>query len=197
MARPEQAETARTRQSGPTVVCKCGAIVSDRSRWARRAIVAFSVLLLCGIGLITVNDPVAPDPLPAVSVLTPPEQDYVNRVNVLRGSRGLNALTVDDNMEDLARGHTHDMVVRQELHHTPDLFGGVSVSWQKLGENVGFGSNTATVWAAFVASPPHLENLVDPSFDRIGVGVEVDPSGLQWTTHRFLQTKSVPATPPC
>jgi hypothetical protein len=134
-------------------------------------------------------------PAAAGTVLAPAEQDYVNRANALRTSLGLPPLTVDANLTDLSRVHTAEMAASQDLRHTADLVASVTSTWQKLGENVGFGSNTAVVWNAFLNSPHHYENLVDPLYTHIGVGVVVDANGVQWTTHRFMAI-AAPAPPP-
>jgi uncharacterized protein YkwD len=39
---------------------------------------------------------------------------------------------------------------------------------------------------AFVNSPAHLRNIVDPSFNYIGVGVSYDAEGRMYTTHDFM-----------
>jgi uncharacterized protein YkwD len=56
-------------------------------------------------------------------------------------------------------------------------------SWLLLGENVAAGYPTpASVVAGWMASPPHHENIVDPHFTEIGVGVVTTSSGhhLYW-----------------
>ncbi len=117
---------------------------------------------------------------------SPSESDFVNRMNALRASLGLGAVTMDGNLVDLARAHTHEMVGTQALVHTTDLTVGMYEPWEKLGENIGFGTNNETLWNAFVASPPHYHNLVDPTYDRVGVASEIDSNGIEWTTHRFM-----------
>ena len=42
---------------------------------------------------------------------------------------------------------------------------------------------------AFIASPGHYANIVDPEFTHIGVGVVWDGSRL-FTTHRFMKLQS-------
>lgn len=121
--------------------------------------------------------------------------DYVARINALRESQGLNALTVDGQLTALAQQHAQDMADAGNLFHSSDLSAGITEPWRKLGENVGVGTNTELVWNAFLNSPHHYENMVDPAFDRIGVGV-VD-QGLQWSTQRFMASAAVmPTLPP-
>ncbi len=43
--------------------------------------------------------------------------------------------------------------------------------WTKLGENVGTGPSNDPIWNAFVNSAHHYANIVDPDFNRVGVGV--------------------------
>lgn len=123
------------------------------------------------------------------------EQVFVDLINDLRHSRGLSTLTVDANMTDLARQHTGAMATNQRLVHTADLTAGVTTNWEKLGENIGFGSNIGLVWNAFVNSPEHFANLTDPAFNAVGVGVRVDANGIVWTTHRFVRIGAPPPPP--
>ena len=44
---------------------------------------------------------------------------------------------------------------------------------------VGYGPGVQIVHNAFVASPHHYENLVEPSYNLIGIGVTVLPSSIQ------------------
>lgn len=124
------------------------------------------------------------------------EADFVGRVNALRSSLGLPGVTVDANLVAVADGHTAEMIAAGGLFHAPDLSVGVTSDWQKLGENVGRGSNVDAVWNAFVNSPAHYANLVDPRFTRIGIAV-TEADGMIWTTQRFLQpAAAAPASTP-
>ena len=118
--------------------------------------------------------------------LTAPEQDYLSRINALRTSVGVQPLELDSTMTVLADEHTREMVAMHDLHHTHDLKVGVGNAWTKLGENVGYGTTIELTWNAFVASPSHYANLVDPAFTHIGIVVIQGDDGLYWTTHRFL-----------
>lgn len=123
------------------------------------------------------------------------EADFVGRVNALRSSLGLPGVSVDGNLVAVADGHTAEMIAAGGLFHAPDLSVGVTSDWQKLGENVGRGSNVDAVWNAFVNSPAHYANLVDPRFTRIGIAV-TEADGMIWTTQRFLQPAAAPAPSP-
>jgi uncharacterized protein YkwD len=116
---------------------------------------------------------------------------YVGHINALRASRGLAPLQVDGNLGALATDWAHHLAAVGSLRHASDLSIGVDRHWVKLGENVGLGPDTGTIFAAFVASPSHYRNLVDPAFTHVGVGV-VWSGGTQYTVHRFLATGGSP-----
>ncbi|MBV8690915.1 MAG: CAP domain-containing protein [Actinobacteria bacterium] len=114
------------------------------------------------------------------------EADFVARINGLRAAHGLGRLTVDAQLTNVARVWSASMGARTTLEHNPSLPNQV-VGWQKLGENVGDGADVAQLEAAFEASPPHYEHLVDPRYTRVGVGVVVDGNGLMWVTELFMR----------
>lgn len=78
--------------------------------------------------------------------------------------------------------------------HASPISAGVTHPWAKLGENVGTGPDVGSIMNAFVASPGHYANIVDPEFTHIGVGVVWDGNRM-YTTHRFMKLQSsTPAT---
>lgn len=126
------------------------------------------------------------------------EADFVARINSTRASVGLPPLTVDSQLTSVARSwavQMRDGVCGQGNHicHASSLGAGITHSWAKLGENVGTGPTVADVHPAFVASPGHYANIVDPSFTHIGVGVVWDGNRL-YTTHRFMALNAPPPT---
>ena len=118
--------------------------------------------------------------------------DYVGRINSLRASVGVSSLQADGELTAAAQACAQRMASTNTLSHSPDITSGISQHWLKVGENVGVGPDNSTIFAAFVASPHHYENLVDPDFNRVGVGV-ADGAGRQWTCHRFMQIGGAPA----
>lgn len=121
---------------------------------------------------------------PASGLDTGAEQDFVARINALRQSKGLNPLALDPELVTNARNWSHVMADAGSIFHASDLSVGVSTSWELLGENVGVGGDVSTLFAAFVASPTHYANIVDPSFRYIGVGV-LWQNGRMWTVQRY------------
>ncbi len=139
------------------------------------------------------------------------EQAFVEEINALRLSKGLGQLRVHPELVDVARGWASKMSAADKISHNPDLANAVQADWQKLGENVGVGMTVDRLHAAFVASPAHYKNIVDPDFTYIGVGVVLGRDDVIFTTHQFmtlrpaaaaaeakqpLKTPAEPAVPP-
>ena len=107
-------------------------------------------------------------------------------VNVSRDAHDLAPLQADAQLSKLARKHSRKMAGQHELFHRSDLSAGLAgITWSLVGENVGVGENVRQVHKAFMNSAPHRHNLLNPSFDEIGVGV-VDREGRSWVTLIFL-----------
>ncbi|MEM7275067.1 MAG: CAP domain-containing protein [Actinomycetota bacterium] len=124
------------------------------------------------------------------------EARFVQLINDLRTGEGLAPLTINGELRDGARAWTKQMADADTLSHSPDMGAGLSVQWTVLGENVGRhgGHDVDALFAAFVASPAHYQNLIDPRFGHVGVGVVTGPDGTLWTTHRFMATAATPVT---
>ncbi len=123
------------------------------------------------------------------------EAHYVAAINQLRVGKGLNALTLDNQLVAGSRTWADQMKAQGSISHAPDLSVGVTQNWQKLGENVGVGPTVTALMDAFIASPGHYANLVDPVYTRVGVGVVWD-GDVMYTTHRFMSVAAAPAPPP-
>ncbi len=111
--------------------------------------------------------------------------DYVARINALRSSVGAQPVGVDGQLSGLAQSCAERIAAAGSLIHTSNLSTGLTSSWTKLGENIGTGPRNDTIWTAFVHSSQHYANLVDPAFNRVGVGIAY-AGGSQWTCHRFM-----------
>jgi uncharacterized protein YkwD len=117
------------------------------------------------------------------------EADFVAHINGLRSSKGLGRLVVDDELTAIARRWAASMAKADEISHNPNFSKSVRSDWEKLGENVGVGMTVGKLHDAFVASPGHYRNLVDPAFTYVGVGVVVGREGALFTAHQFMQLR--------
>ena len=124
------------------------------------------------------------------------ESQFVQRINELRASKGLGALTVNAALVRGARLWAADMKGSGGISHMPEarLRAEIKGDWCKIGENVGEGPDVGVLHDAFVASPAHLKNLVDPDFDAVGIGIVYSSDGggeILYITQRFMDTDDV------
>jgi uncharacterized protein YkwD len=123
------------------------------------------------------------------------EADFTARINGLRASRGLGPLSTNAELVREARAWAANMAGAGRIFHTSNLSSGITANWTKLGENVGVGAEVGVLFQAFVDSPSHLENLVDPRYTEVGVGVVVVGDRM-FTTHRFMAVAPIAPSPP-
>jgi len=132
--------------------------------------------------------------------MTPEERRFVQLVNAERWSRGLGVLAVDPVLVEVARDHSRDMAENGYFDHYSSIPGrrtamerflsgyGHQPTWAYVGENLFFCSvvDVNRGHTAFMASPSHRDNILNPRFERIGVGTYQDSSGQFWVTEMFL-----------
>lgn len=123
------------------------------------------------------------------------EADFVNRINTLRAQKGLRQLVVDAELTAIGRRWAAHMS-RNGLRHNPNFQNEVTQDWELLGENVGTGPDVPSIMEAFIKSPSHYKNLVEPRFEEVGVGVVLAGDGTVWTAHQFMQLRPGAAAPP-
>ena len=119
------------------------------------------------------------------------EADFVARINEVRAQNGAGPLSVDDQLVAVARTWTDTMVAAGDISHNPNL-SGLITDWHHIGENVGMGPNIDSLETAFVNSPHHFANMVDPTFTRIGVGVSMAPDGTMFVTEDYKTPSGAP-----
>ena len=125
----------------------------------------------------------------------PLADQFLAKINALRASKGVGPVRPDAELTAFAQSWSDHMASVDVLSHNPALADSPG-SWTKAGENVGVGPDLNALFDAFVASPHHYANLVDPSFNLIGIGVSVTAGGNIYTTHDFEARSSTPARAP-
>jgi len=158
------------------------------TRWVRRAVVSLLVALVALSGLAAVAAPAHADP-------GSEEAQFLTLTNQLRASKGLQQLSVDGTLTSIARNWSGQMAAAGTIFHNNGLPNQVSAPWTQLGENVGMGPSVAGIQQAFINSPHHYENLVNPNYNYVGIGV-VDSGGTIYVTVDFMALGSVSAPAP-
>lgn len=134
------------------------------------------------------------------------EAEIIRLVNQERARAGLAPLTVSGRLNQAAYLHTLDMTAISNRYgpdagHQHTLFGTTRPqlldrldaagydTWTRsfaFGENIAYGySSPAEVMAAWMASPGHRANILNPNFTEIGVSVLADASGRLFFTQNF------------
>ena len=136
------------------------------------------------------------NPVNATAADSAVESQFISAINAIRAAHGAQPLRMYGELTGIARAWTDQMVADGGISHNPDFSGQVSAYWMKLGENVGVGGDVQSLMNAFVNSPAHYRNIVDPEYNYVGVGVSYDGNGRMYTTHDFMRLDDAPAPAP-
>jgi hypothetical protein len=104
---------------------------------------------------------------------------------------GLRALVVTAGTTDVARRWSWHLASAQALSHNPaivtDLEHAGSADWRDIAENVGMApsNDPQMLFTAYMNSPGHRANILDPKVRYLGVGV-VERAGYAWNTLDFV-----------
>lgn len=128
-------------------------------------------------------------------------QEALQRINAARaagrrcGARYMApaaALEWDEQLYSAAFGHSADMAQRNYFEHRSpagtsvrDRVSAAHYKWRGLGENIAAGNRSiAEAVQAWLDSPEHCENLMDPKFVDVAVACVAQPAsewGTYWT----------------
>lgn len=115
------------------------------------------------------------------------EKEVVRLVNEARRNNGIGELTYNWELSRVARYKSQDMKDNSYFSHTSPTYGSpfrmiksFGISYRTAGENIAKGqASPAAVVNAWMSSPGHRANILNPAFTEIGVGYVAD--GRYWT----------------
>jgi uncharacterized protein YkwD len=123
------------------------------------------------------------------------EQAVVDLTNQVRLQHGLPPFQVNSQLVTAAQTHSGDMARLNTMAHTlsgvaqPDLqtrAAAVGYNYSWLGENIAFGYPDApSVLNAWMNSPEHRANILDPNYTQVGVGMAWSNGGVPYATQEF------------
>jgi uncharacterized protein YkwD len=100
-------------------------------------------------------------------------------INQQRGQRKLPLLTEASELDHSAQGWTDSMVLHNLFSHGTDFWNRISAVgylWSNVGENIASGFATPReVVTAWMASPDHCTNILNPNYANVGTGVNPNP----------------------
>lgn len=138
--------------------------------------------------------PVEPTPIaPSVSGLSAIEAEVVRLVNIERQKEGLQPLVASAELSNVARLKSEDMAKNNYFSHTSPTYGSpfdmmkqFGISYRTAGENIARGQLTAqSVVNGWMNSSGHRANIMNPSFNKIGVGHFKSSNGTNYWTQMF------------
>ena len=107
-------------------------------------------------------------------------------VNGLRSSHGLRPVVVHPELRALANDWARRMAAAKQIFHSP-LDARVAPGWLQVGENVAVDVSVVAAERTLEASPEHLANLINPSYDYVGIGVAHGADGGIYVAQDFMQ----------
>lgn len=132
---------------------------------------------------LTLTVGLAPAPARAA---TPLSRHMLALTNDSRDGRHRDVLEIDERLSRIALRHSRAMAKEGELFHSTDLPKALgSVEWTRWGENVGYTTGSLEdLHRAFMRSRDHKRNILERSFEKVGIGV-VRRDGEIWATLIF------------
>jgi uncharacterized protein YkwD len=125
------------------------------------------------------------------------ERKLFELINEERQNRGLHLLSFSPALSQLARAHSKDMASRGRISHTStdgrsyqDRVVNEEFYFIALGENVAFsnGFQPGFIHEELMKSPGHRENILDPSFDQVGIGAFLKKNKGYFITQDFRRS---------
>ena len=116
-----------------------------------------------------------------------PAATLITLTNDARASVGANALVGASGVQAVAQAWAQRLADADVLQHNPEASAQLPDGWSSWGENVasGGGLSPEAMNDMWTASPPHLENMVNPDFTVMGVGYAVSAGGTVYGVELF------------
>jgi uncharacterized protein YkwD/uncharacterized membrane protein required for colicin V production len=117
------------------------------------------------------------------------EAAMLKLLNTERRQRGLKPLRMDDELRQVARSHSKDMLARGYFaHESPDGRGpfdrlkAAGIQYRAAGENLALAPDVTTAHRGLMESPGHRANILRREFGRVGIGaMRASPYGMMFT----------------
>ena len=135
---------------------------------------------------------VSPAPGPTPSGISADVQKEFSLLNADRAANGLPPLRINLRLNGLAGDYAQDMINRHFFaHNNPegqspfDRMRARGISFGYAGENLAINSSVATAEQAFMNSPGHRANILNPHYTQVGVGVRQSANGSVYVVQEF------------
>lgn len=123
------------------------------------------------------------------------ENKVIDLVNVERAKVGLQPLKANWQVSRVARYKSQDMINKGYFSHTSPTYGSpftmmesFGIKFSAAGENIAMGQTTPdAVMTAWMNSPGHRSNILNPTYTELGVGLAKDSAGRCYWTQMFIK----------
>jgi uncharacterized protein YkwD len=122
------------------------------------------------------------------------EQEIIDLVNQERLERGLSELEFDPSLVPVARSHSQEMLELGYFSHVSpntgtlgDRLNAAGVQYLSAGENLAYAPTVEVAHRGLMQSDGHRENILETSWERVGVGVLSAPDGTIMVTQLFAR----------
>ncbi|AZV58994.1 SafA/ExsA family spore coat assembly protein [Clostridium sp. AWRP] len=132
--------------------------------------------------------------IPNIDVKTM-ENQVISLVNKARVNSGLQPFKANWELSRVARYKSQDMASKGYFNHTSPTYGSpftmmqnFGIKFTAAGENIAMGQRTAQgVMNSWMNSPGHRANILNTSFNQIGVGLAKNSNGTCYWTQQFIR----------
>lgn len=114
------------------------------------------------------------------------QTQVLDAMNADRKAYGRKTLPTQYDAQKKAQAWAEKLARENTLYHS-NLPSGINVRWCALGENVGYGSTVAAVEKAYMNSPGHKANILNTTWNGVGVGYAKNGSRV-FTVQFFIKT---------
>ncbi|WP_026882700.1 CAP domain-containing protein [Clostridium akagii] len=133
--------------------------------------------------------------IPNIQDIKTAENEVIRLVNIQRVNNGLPKLTANWQLSRIARYKSQDMINKNYFSHISPTYGSpfnmmetFGLKFSAAGENIAMGQQTpSSVVTAWMNSPGHRANILNPSYTQIGVGLAKNKSGTCYWTQMFIK----------
>ena len=128
------------------------------------------------------QDSTTPSQTENINGLTADEQEIFNLVNAQRTAAGLATLSIDAEVQKVARDKAQDMVDNNYFSHTSPIYGSpfdmmksYGIKYKAAGENIAGNSSNSGAVNAWMNSEGHKANILSNNYNYTGIGVVSSP----------------------
>ena len=122
-------------------------------------------------------------------------QEVIKLVNKERNAAGLSALAENSRLSEVAQAKAEDMMKNGYFSHISPTYGSpfemmktFGITYRSAGANIAKGQKTpAAVMNGWMNSSGHRANILNASYEQIGVGFCKDSSGVTYWVQMFIR----------